>query len=64
MYIDSLIHSGELTNLKGVLYFTDGYGIYPADMPTYDTAFVFIKDKYDDIDVPNWALKLVLDIDI
>lgn len=61
-HIDNLISSEELSNLKGVLYFTDGYGIYPSEMPGYETAFVFIKDKYDDIDVPRWALKLVLDI--
>lgn len=61
-YIDRLIRTEELANLKGVLYFTDGYGIYPTEMPGYETAFVFIKNKYDDIDVPGWALKLVLDI--
>lgn len=60
-YIDGLRRSGELARLKGILYFTDGYGIYPGKMPDYETAFVFVKNKYDDIDVPNWALKLVLD---
>ena len=51
----------ELYRLKGVLYFTDGYGIYPAVEPDYKVAFVFLKYRYDDIDVPVWAEKLVLD---
>ena len=41
--------------------FTDGYGIYPAKMPPYETAFVFMKEDYQDIDVPPWAIRLILD---
>lgn len=51
----------ELYHLKGILYFTDGYGIYPKEMPDYHVVFVFLKYRYDDIDVPAWAEKLVLD---
>ena len=29
-YINKLLENGEFQNLKGVLYFTDGKGIYPA----------------------------------
>ena len=35
--------------------------IYPAKMPPYETAFVFMKEDYQDIDVPPWAIKLILD---
>ena len=46
-------------NLKGLVYFTDGYGIYPENPTDYDTAFVFAKDgDYEDEKVPDWALKL------
>ena len=51
----------ELKNLRALIYFTDGYGIYPAKMPPYETAFVFMKEDYQDIDVPPWAIKLILD---
>ena len=37
------------------------FGIYPAKMPPYETAFVFMKEDYQDIDVPPWAIKLILD---
>ena len=51
----------ELKNLRALIYFTDGYGIYPAKMPPYETAFVFMKEDYQDIDVPPWAIRLILD---
>lgn len=59
-YINGLIESGEMRNLKGLLYFTDGCGTYPLRRPAYDTAFVFIDGDYEDRDVPGWAMKAVL----
>ena len=46
--------------LRGLLYFTDGYGIFPAKMPPFETAFVFFQNQYRDVDVPPWAIKLIL----
>lgn len=60
-YVNGLRARGEFTKLRGLLYFTDGKGIYPVKMPPYDTAFIFIKDQYRDESVPAWAMKLVLD---
>ena len=51
----------EFEELKGLLYFTDGYGIYPGKMPAYKTAFVFMQEDYRDVDVPAWALKLIIE---
>ena len=59
-YIDTLIREHRFTNLKGMLYFTDGEGTYPAYAPEYRTAFVFIKDDYREPEVPAWAMKLIL----
>ena len=50
----------NITNLKGLIYFTDGYGSFPAKMPDYETAFVFIEEEYNNYDVPPWAIKLIL----
>ena len=50
-------------SLKGLLYFTDGRGIFPVKMPPYDTAFVFMQENYMDVDVPPWAMKVILDED-
>lgn len=59
-YVNSLVEIGEFTNLKGLIYLTDGYGEFPAKMPPYDTAFVFIDDGWNNYNVPAWAIKLVL----
>ena len=47
-YCTRLLESGEFENLKGLIYFTDGYGIYPHKMPPYQTAFVFLEE-YEDV---------------
>lgn len=62
-YVDQLRKNREFTNLKGLIYFTDGHGEFPARKPDYDTAFVFVDDEYNNPDVPSWAIKLVLQKD-
>lgn len=62
-WVDKLLEQHEFHNLKGMIYFTDGFGIYPKKMPPYKTAFVFMQDNYRDVDVPVWAMKLILDED-
>ena len=58
-YVSDLQKQGELKNLKGLMYFTDGKGRYPKDAPPYVTAFVFPKgEDIDDDNVPFWAMKL------
>ena len=59
-YVNGLLNKGAFKKLRGLLYFTDGKGIYPVKMPPYDTAFVFMEDQYEDISVPGWAMKVVL----
>ena len=46
-----------------MIYFTDGYGTFPARKPDYDAAFVFVDDDAADVKVPPWAIKLVLRTD-
>ena len=59
-YVDWLREKKEFTNLKGLIYFTDGFGTFPEKMPKYQTAFVFLDEEYNNYDVPPWAIKLVL----
>ena len=59
--MDELIRTGEFHHLKGLLYFTDGLGRFPARRPAYDAAFLFLGSQYEDADLPPWAMKLVLD---
>lgn len=60
-HVNRLREQGDFRKLRGLLYFTDGEGIYPVKRPVYDTAFVFMKDQYTDISVPPWAIKLILE---
>jgi len=62
-YVDELIRKKEFTNLKGLLYFTDGYGTFPQHEPDYKTAFVFLDDEYNNYDVPVWAIRVMLTTD-
>ena len=59
-YVDWLRDQKEFWNLKGLIYFTDGFGPFPAQKPDYDTAFVFVDDGFNNYAVPTWAIKLVL----
>ena len=59
--VEKLREKQEFDNLKGLLYFTDGYGIYPERMPDYDVAFVFLHEDENAPKVPPWAIRIVLD---
>lgn len=60
-HVEMLRFEGKLRRLKGLLYFTDGDGIYPQRSTTYQTAFVFYHEKALHQQVPAWATKLYLD---
>ena len=59
--IDRLIQRGAFKRLPAALFFSDGMGLFPKDPPPYDIVFVFYKGRYDDIDLPPWTRKLVLE---
>ncbi len=59
-YVEQLRASGELRNLGGLLYFTDGNGTYPAKKPDYPCAFLYLDD-YEEQAVPSWAIRRRLD---
>ena len=54
------IEKGEMKKPAGLLYFTDGLGVYPQKMPAYRTAFLFLED-YEETAVPPWAMRLRLE---
>ena len=60
-YVNSLMEENKNFQLKGMIYFTDGYGQYPVKMPPYETAFVFLSQSYDDSGVPPWASEIIVD---
>ncbi|MVB12697.1 hypothetical protein CAFE_34390 [Caprobacter fermentans] len=60
-YVDELLRQKEFRCLKGLIYFTDGRGVFPKQRPPYDAAFVFLREDFTDADVPPWAMKLILE---
>ena len=62
-YVEELKTRKQFQKLRGLVYFTDGYGTFPAKKPEYETAFIFMKEDYRDVDVPPWAIKIIIDQD-
>ncbi len=56
--VDKMLEQKEIRNLKGLLYFTDGDGIFPHDKPAYETAFVFLNRELEKRKIPDWAIRL------
>ena len=59
-YVEMMKNQGEMKEPDGLLYFTDGKGVYPKKKPDYKTAFLFLEE-YDEAAVPPWAMRLKLE---
>lgn len=60
--VEKMREKGEIENPGGLIYFTDGDGIYPRKAPHYETAFVFLNDALKKGKAPSWAIELNLQI--
>lgn len=61
--VEKLRRGGALKRLKGLLYFTDGDGVYPRKPTPYETAFVFATRKALGYSLPEWIVPLCLEGD-
>lgn len=59
-HLTRLIEKREIRTLRGLLYFTDGDGIFPNTAPPFDTAFVFLNEQTEKHKIPAWAIRLNL----
>lgn len=59
-YVEQLREQGEFENLKGLIYFTDGYGVYPERPPEYQVIFAFLEEDENRAPVPPWSMKVVV----
>ena len=62
-HVAALQAAGQLSRLRGLLYFTDGLGIYPEKRPPYDAAFVMLAGQGHPDRVPPWGVRVVIDGD-
>lgn len=59
-HVAELQVEGAFTSLRGLVYFTDGMGVYPRKRPPYDTAFVLLEEPPLSVKMPPWAIRLVV----
>lgn len=59
-HVAELMEQGAFAHLRGLLYFTDGMGIYPKKRPPYEVAFVMPGEPAMAVEVPPWAIRLDL----
>lgn len=59
-HVENLRTQGAFTQLRGLVYFTDGMGFYPKKRPPYEAAFILLKEPPMAVQMPPWAIKLVL----
>ncbi len=60
-YVEKLKSENEFTNLKGLIYFTDGFGIFPERVPDYEVLFAFLYEDMSRPKVPGWAMQIVME---
>lgn len=59
-YVNKMIVDRTLKNLKALLYFTDGDGIYPRENRIRDSFFTDERTT-EEANVPNWAKLFYMD---
>ena len=59
--IDRLVHRGAFRRLPAAVFFSDGLGLFPSKAPDYDVIFVGFRGRFDDVGVPGWVKRLVLE---
>ena len=60
-HVAKLQEAGAFTSLRGLVYFTDGMGIYPEKRTPYETAFILLGEPPLAVKTPPWAIRLVLE---
>lgn len=62
-YVDKQLKSKEFHDFRGLLYLTDGNGIYPKAVSEYPTAFIIVEDPKEKPKVPSWIIKLIMPLE-
>lgn len=60
-HVAELLEAGAFASLRGLLYFTDGMGVYPEKRTPYETAFILLGEPPLSVKTPPWAIRLVLE---
>jgi predicted metal-dependent peptidase len=60
-YVDEIFSSSKQNEINGLIYFTDGEGVYPKQMPKFKSVFLINDSCFDKSKMPLWATPLFLD---
>ena len=55
-HVERMRKGGIFSDLRGLLYFTDGLGIFPEKEPKFKTAFIIMPQEDDIPQIPDWAI--------
>ncbi len=47
--------------IEGLIYFTDGVGVYPSEIPPFKTCFAILGNE-NDVQVPHFAYKINIEV--
>ena len=55
-HVERMRKGGVFSDLRGLLYFTDGLGIFPEKEPKFKTAFIIMPQEDDIPQIPDWVI--------
>ena len=55
-HVERMRKGGIFSDLRGLLYFTDGLGIFPEKEPKFKTAVIIMPQEDDIPQIPDWAI--------
>lgn len=59
-YVSNICDASPNSKINGLIYFTDGDGTYPAQMPSFKTVFAIHDNGFNKSRVPVWATVLYI----
>lgn len=59
-YIKEICKAEKNSDINGLIYFTDGDGLYPDAIPEFKTVFAIYDNGFDKSKVPSWATVLYI----
>ena len=62
-YVSEIYEKSNQNEINGLIYFTDGEGVYPKQMPKFKSVFVINDSCFDKTKMPLWATPLFIDND-
>ncbi len=60
-YAKEIYNASGKSDFNGLIYFTDGDGMYPAESPVYKSVFVVHDNGFDKSKAPSWTTLFYMD---